>query len=121
MEARSTWGIELDMPFYTWASVIVNGRVVATDYAPDTGWLLRDAWREAGGHILLEDPFPLRLSMSVADGWTVDGPVGDNAGGVTRDEGRTGLLFVIVDSPSRMPATRQARSTRPSGPASTIS
>ena len=28
------WGFELDMPFYTWASVIVNGRVVATDYAP---------------------------------------------------------------------------------------
>ena len=26
-------------PFYTWASVIVDGRVVATDYAPDVGWL----------------------------------------------------------------------------------
>ena len=25
--------------FYAWASVIVNGRVVATDYAPDVGWL----------------------------------------------------------------------------------
>ena len=34
------WGFELDMPFYTWASVIVNGRVVATDYAPDSGWLV---------------------------------------------------------------------------------
>ena len=25
--------------FYAWASVIQDGRVVATDYAPDTGWL----------------------------------------------------------------------------------
>jgi hypothetical protein len=27
-------------PFYVWASVIMDGRVVATDYAPDVGWLL---------------------------------------------------------------------------------
>jgi hypothetical protein len=26
-------------PFYAWTSVIVDGRVVATDYAPDVGWL----------------------------------------------------------------------------------
>jgi hypothetical protein len=26
-------------PFYVWTSVIQDGRVVATDYAPDTGWL----------------------------------------------------------------------------------
>jgi hypothetical protein len=26
-------------PFYVWASVIQNGRVVATDYAPDVGWI----------------------------------------------------------------------------------
>ncbi len=39
-ERTSTWGIELDMPFYTWASVIVNGHVVATDHAPDAGWLI---------------------------------------------------------------------------------
>jgi hypothetical protein len=25
--------------FYAWASVIEGGRVVATDYAPDVGWL----------------------------------------------------------------------------------
>jgi hypothetical protein len=25
--------------FYAWASVIVDGRVMATDYAPDAGWL----------------------------------------------------------------------------------
>jgi hypothetical protein len=29
--------------FYAWASVIQDGRVVATDYAPDTGWLERSA------------------------------------------------------------------------------
>ena len=26
--------------FYAWASVIQDGRVVATDCAPDVGWLL---------------------------------------------------------------------------------
>jgi hypothetical protein len=26
--------------FYAWASVIQNGRVVATDYAPDIGWIV---------------------------------------------------------------------------------
>jgi hypothetical protein len=29
----------LHSPFYAWASVIVDGRVAATDYAPDAGWL----------------------------------------------------------------------------------
>ena len=30
-----------DLPtrLYAWASMIEDGRVVATDYAPDTGWL----------------------------------------------------------------------------------
>jgi hypothetical protein len=32
-------GMKVDVPFYVWASVIQDGRVVATDYAPDTGWL----------------------------------------------------------------------------------
>ena len=32
--------MKLDVPFYVWASVIKDGRVVATDYAPDVGWLL---------------------------------------------------------------------------------
>jgi hypothetical protein len=30
---------DTDAPFYVWASVIQDGRVVATDYAPDVGWL----------------------------------------------------------------------------------
>lgn len=25
--------------FYVWASVIVDGQIVATDYAPDAGWI----------------------------------------------------------------------------------
>ena len=29
--------------FYAWASVIQDGRVVATDYAPDDGWLAPSA------------------------------------------------------------------------------
>ena len=62
------WGFELDMPFYTWASVIVNGRVVATDYAPDTGWLVATRGARLGGTFLLGDPFP-NLSMTVPEGW----------------------------------------------------
>ena len=35
-----TRGISLvDRPLYAWASVIQDGRVVTTDYAPDIGWL----------------------------------------------------------------------------------
>jgi hypothetical protein len=33
------WFDDSDMPFYVWASVNQGGRVVATDYAPDVGWL----------------------------------------------------------------------------------
>ena len=33
---------EPEFRFYAWASVIEDGRVVGTDYAPDTGWL--DPW-----------------------------------------------------------------------------
>ncbi len=45
----SSVGLRADMPFYAWASVIVDGRVVATDYAPDVGWLVatRGVGREA--------------------------------------------------------------------------
>ena len=57
------------MPFYTWASVIVNGRVVATDYAPDSGWLVATRGARPGGTFLLGDPFP-HLSMTVPEGWT---------------------------------------------------
>ena len=51
------------MPFYTWASVIVNGRVVATDYAPDAGWLARRPRRrcEARGHVPARGSIPASL------------------------------------------------------------
>ena len=54
------------MPLYAWASVIVDGRVVATDYAPDTGWLLPSPDAKAGGTYVVDEPFPLRLSMRVS-------------------------------------------------------
>ena len=106
------WGIELDMPFYTWASVIVNGRVVATDYAPDAGWLMATPGAEPGGIVtrpdalpggtyVLDDPFPLLLSMTVADadGWTVvEERRFYHVGGLRRDDGRTGIRFVMVDT-----------------------
>ena len=63
--------------FYAWASVILDGRVVATDYAPDVGWL--DPSPDAkplpkpGATYVLQDPFPVRLSMTVPDGWTDHG------------------------------------------------
>jgi hypothetical protein len=82
-QGTSSWGIKLDMPFYTWASAIVNGRVVATDYGPDTGWLTATPGAKIGGTYQLEevhgngDPphdYPLRLSMTIPDDWTVGGP-----------------------------------------------
>jgi hypothetical protein len=86
-----TWGIELDMPFYTWASVIVNGRVVATDYAPDTGWLVATRDAKRGGTYLLEDPVP--LSMTVPDGWVVGGR------GLSRDAGGPDVEILRGDNP----------------------
>jgi hypothetical protein len=70
-QGSSPWGFELDMPFYTWASVIVNGRIVATDYAPNSGWLVATRGSARGGTFLLGDPYP-HLSMTVPDGWTGD-------------------------------------------------
>ena len=63
------WGIDLDMPFYAWASVIENGRIIATDYAPDAGWLVATGGVRPGGTFLLGDEFP-NLSMTVPEGWT---------------------------------------------------
>jgi hypothetical protein len=85
------WGIELDMPFYTWASVVVNGRVVATDYAPDAGWLVATPGATPGGTFLLRDPFP-HLSMTVPDGWTGSERV------VSRGDGAS-VAFDVIDNP----------------------
>jgi hypothetical protein len=106
-------GTELDMPLYTWASMIQDGRVVATDYAPDAGWLLPSPDAKPGGTYVVDEPFPLRLSMRVSDGWTVDPYVGPEGGGLTRDEGRTGVLFVIVDAPLKEPCNPDAGTIDP--------
>ncbi len=54
---------------------------------------------QPAGTYVLEDPFPVRLSMTVADGWTV---VRESrfyhVGGLTRDDGGTGIRFVMVDT-----------------------
>jgi hypothetical protein len=34
-----------DVPFYFWSSLIVDGGIVATDYAPDVGWIDMNASR----------------------------------------------------------------------------
>jgi len=102
-QGMQPWGFELDMPFYTWASVIVNGRVVATDYAPDSGWLVAKPgvaiapYKFPGGtfQTTIEsatlgaaDPLeisPLHVSMTVPHGWTVEGPWGDSDGNTSLD------------------------------------
>lgn len=104
------WGFALDMPFYTWASVIVDGRVVATDYAPDAGWLVATRGVPRGGTFLLGDPFP-NLSMTVPEGWTRSGDAnelrrvtcGDRAPHTMADaayaEDCALVRFEVVDSP----------------------
>ena len=100
------WGLELDMPFYTWASVIVNGRVVATDFAPDAGWLVVTPGAKPGGTYLLEDDFPIHLSMTLPDGW-MDGGAGMFGPAVTRDE-EIGVEFMIIDQPPKCFASGNA-------------
>ena len=73
-------GARQDKPFYVWASVIQDGRVVATDYAPDTGWLVPSTQGDdvgaAPGTYVLEAPVvgPLRISVNAPAGWTTTGP-----------------------------------------------
>ena len=77
-QGTNTQGVKVDMPFYAWASVIVDGRVVATDYAPDTGWLLPSPGANPGGTYVVGagDGPPLRLSMSIPVGWSAAVPAG---------------------------------------------
>jgi hypothetical protein len=91
-QGMQPWGFTLDMPFYVWASEIVNGRVVATDYAPDSGWLVAKPGVPVtrpefpGGTWPIELEYdntnaalsqPLALSMTVPHNWTIGGPWGE--------------------------------------------
>jgi hypothetical protein len=100
-QGEVTKGTQLDKPFYAWASVIVDGRVVATDYAPDTGWLLPSPGAKPGGTYVVhrDDRFPLRISMSIPSGWSGRGSsVWDVREGDEGDEG-SGLELMIIDEP----------------------
>jgi hypothetical protein len=114
-----TNGIKLDMPLYAWASVIVNGRVAATDYAPDTGWLLPTPGAKPGGTYVVERDgrFPLRISMSIPSGWSGRGPsVRDDRKGDEGDEG-SGLEFMIIDEPLAIACERSGGTIKvPVGP-----
>ena len=93
-----TRGVKVDFPFYTWASVIVDGRVVATDYAPDAGWQPPSPGATPGG-TYVEDVGPFRLSMSVPPGWTNE--YGWMSDGDREDDGASGLEFLIIDEPPK--------------------
>ena len=99
-----TRGVKVNVPLYAWASVIVDGRVVATDYAPDTGWLLPTPGANPGGTYdlpgVLGADLPFHLSMTIPDGWSGGGGprVADVRKGDEGDEG-IGLEFMIIDEP----------------------
>ena len=92
--------VEMGLPqrFYAWASVIENGRVVATDYAPDVGWLERspDAkpLPKPGGPYVLQatEAFPVRLSMTLPEGWT-------DHGGPEVTGGGSDVQFLVAGRP----------------------
>jgi hypothetical protein len=90
--------------------VIVNGRVVATDFAPDAGWLVATRGAKPGGTFLLGDPFP-HLSMTVRDGWqdggVIDGIPFDRAWSLTENSSKSALAFVIVDDRATEACTEQ--------------
>jgi hypothetical protein len=116
-QGSQKWGFELDVPFYAWASVIVDGRVVATDYAPDSGWLVAtpgvaikpnqfpggayqvqieyaDLGSEPVTGFLAQEEMrpPIRVSMIVPHGWIVGGPWGES-------DGNAHLEFNVVGHP----------------------
>ena len=108
-------GVKLNVPFYAWASVIVDGRVVATDYAPDAGWLLRPRANPGGTYDLpgvARGPLPFHLSMTIPNGWSAAGPL-------VRDEGSDGeevIEFMIIDEPLVIGCDNGDRSETPVGP-----
>ncbi|HEV8404242.1 MAG TPA: hypothetical protein VGQ31_14525 [Candidatus Limnocylindrales bacterium] len=101
-------GIKLDMPFYVWAAEIVDGRVVATDDAPDTGWLIPSTEADPGGTYVVHGvghevalakglpDLPSRLSMTVPAGWTANGP----SVAPDKQDAGIGLGFSTIDHPA---------------------
>ncbi len=64
---------------------------------------------QPGGTYLLEDPFPIRLSTTVADGWTaVEERRFYHVGGLTRDDGSAGLRIVMVDTITKDACAKRA-------------
>jgi hypothetical protein len=93
-----TEGARFDSPFYVWASEIVDGRVVATDFAPDTGWLIpMPGDTNPGGTYVAHADDRLRLTMTIPNGWTTDGRLMSPS---HPDDENTGLEFRVVDQPS---------------------
>ncbi len=94
-----TRGVKVDMPLYAWASVIVDGRVVATDYAPDTGWLLPTPGANPGGtYVVHVDARLPRLSMDIPNGWTAPGSDSQVSDGRPWGDS-VGLDLMIIDKP----------------------
>ena len=92
--------VKQDKPFYAWASVIVDGRVVATDYAPDNGWLLPTpigTQREGTSVVQIGDRIP-RISMVVPPGYGPDG---------------IGLDFRTVDHPTKWECDKSGHTIAP--------
>ena len=89
-------GAKFDKPFYVWASAIVDGRVVATDYAPDTGWLVPspDGANPGGTYVVPALPnreIPFHLALTVPEGWSPAGP------GVRSDASAADLEFLTAE------------------------
>jgi hypothetical protein len=107
-------GAKQDKPFYVWASTIVDGQIVATDYAPDTGWLrpTPDGTNPGGTYVLtgkfLDGPAPFRLSMIVPHGWSTAGPTLEppNASG-------TSLRFLLANHPAMWACDSSGHSIEP--------
>jgi hypothetical protein len=97
---ESVLGAKLDKPFYVWASEIVDGRVVATDYAPDDGWLLPspDGANTGGTYVLQGKGLPFRVSMNVPNGYGHDS---------------TGLEFRTVDHPTEWTCDKTGHAIAP--------
>jgi hypothetical protein len=86
--------------FYAWASIIEGGRVLATDYAPDVGWLVAGSQPEPTlvgpiwtvGSEFSRDGASMTLVQSLA--FTADGRISFDAGCTTGD----GTVVVELDT-----------------------